>query len=76
MCIMNAYHKFVKTTPKPSATKNRSGDEVGPVPTLFVGLLEGDCPVVGDGDPEDIDIVVVEASVGVVWVDWVSRSKT
>ena len=38
----------MKTTPKPSATKNRSGDEVGPVPTF--GLLEGDDAAVGDGD--------------------------
>ena len=76
MCIVNAYHKFVKTTPKPSATKNRSGDEVGPVLTVLVGLLEGDCPVVADGDGEDIDIIVDEASVGVERVDWVSRSKT
>jgi hypothetical protein len=54
--IVNAHHKFVKTTPKPSATKNRSGDEVGPVPAVF-GLLEGDDPVVGDG--EDGTIVCV-----------------
>lgn len=26
------YHKFVKTTPKPRATKNRSGELVGPPP--------------------------------------------
>ena len=27
-----AYHKFVKTTPKPRATKNKSGELVGPPP--------------------------------------------
>lgn len=55
MCIVNAHHKFVKTTPKPSATKNRSGDEVGPVPTF--GLLEGDDDVVGDGeDGTNVDV--------------------
>jgi hypothetical protein len=29
-------HKFVKTTPKPNATKKSSGEEVGPVPGLLV----------------------------------------
>jgi hypothetical protein len=28
------YHKFVKTTPKPRATKNRRGELVGPLPPL------------------------------------------
>ncbi len=42
------YHKFVKTTPKPRATKNRRGELVGPVlfppppPPLEVGGPGGD----------------------------------
>jgi hypothetical protein len=48
---MNADHKFVKTTPKPNATKNSSGEEVGPVP----GLLLCVDIVVGDDDVEDIE---------------------
>lgn len=50
-------HKFVKTTPKPSATKNSNGELVGPLPVLLlfpesVGLAEGTLAV-----PEE-DIVV------------------
>lgn len=30
--ISSTYHKFVKTTPKPSATKKSSGELVGPPP--------------------------------------------
>lgn len=40
---VGTYHKFVKTTPKPSATKNSSGELVGPlelVSELFVGVGE------------------------------------
>ncbi len=36
-----AHHKFVKTTPKPRATKNRSGELVGPLGLLFVGDIVG-----------------------------------
>jgi hypothetical protein len=32
--------------------------------------------VVGDGDTDDIGIIVDEPSVGVALVDWVSRCKT
>lgn len=46
----------MKTTPKPSATKNRSGDDVGPVP----GVFDDDDIVVGDVD--DAELVVVDAS--------------
>lgn len=74
MCIVNAHHKFVKTTPKPSATKNRSGDEVGPVPTF--GLLEGDDAVVGDGDDCTNVLVRPESDDRVALVDGVSRAKT
>ncbi len=45
---MRTNHKFVNTTPKPRATKNRSGDEVGPV----LGLFVGDGIVVGEGDDD------------------------
>jgi hypothetical protein len=72
-------HKFVKTTPKPNATKNSSGDDVGPVPGELVG--DGDDTVPGDDDAADID-KIVDAVVGVAlagWVVdcvWISRSKT
>lgn len=33
------YHKFVKTTPKPRATKNRRGELVGPLPPLEEPVL-------------------------------------
>lgn len=35
---MNTHHKFVKTTPKPSATKKSSG-ELEPPPLLLLLLL-------------------------------------
>jgi hypothetical protein len=42
------YHKFVNTTPKPNATKNKSGELVGPLDGLFPPVKVG----VGDGDGE------------------------
>ena len=36
------YHKFVNTTPKPNATKNRSGELVGPLPPPGAGVGDED----------------------------------
>lgn len=45
------YHRFVKTTPKPSATKNNSGElELPPPPEPL--------PPVGLVDGEDVAVVV------------------
>ena len=33
--IASSYHRLVKTTPKPRATKKSSGELVGPPPPLF-----------------------------------------
>lgn len=35
-----AYHRLVKTTPKPRATKNRSGELVGPELLCWLLLLD------------------------------------
>lgn len=51
------YHKFVKTTPNPKATKKSKGELVGPPPPpppppLLLPLLDvaaGELPMVGDG---------------------------
>lgn len=64
-----AHHKFVKTTPKPNATKNRSGDEFwlccgGVLPgdpldaLVSVGEGEGETdvgPILDAGVPENVD---------------------
>lgn len=50
-----AHHKFVKTTPKPNATKNKSGDEF-PLPEVLPEE-PSDVPV-GDAD-EDVDDMTV-----------------
>ena len=77
----------MKTTPKPSATKKRSGEDVGPDPG--VGLLVGD-GIVDDADDRAFTIVDTPlcAEEGVAlgsWVVvcvpsgprlWMSRSKT
>lgn len=49
-----AYHKLVKTTPKPSATKNSSGELVAPEPEL---------------SPPPLPAVVVAALLAAVVVD-------
>ena len=55
--MISTDHRFVNTTPKPNATKNRSGDEVGPV---VPGLLVGDDIVVGDGGTDDMASIIVD----------------
>jgi hypothetical protein len=48
---MHGYHKFVKTTPKPKATKNRRGELVGPLPPpeepVLVGEAESEAAALG-----------------------------
>jgi hypothetical protein len=56
--MISTDHRFVNTTPKPNATKNRSGDDVGPV---VPGLLVGDDIVVGDCDTDDRVFTIVDA---------------
>lgn len=41
IATINSHHRFVKTTPKPRATKNSSGELVGPLGLLFVGDMVG-----------------------------------
>lgn len=41
-CAVQAYHKFVKTTPKPRATKNSNGDCVAVFPPLLDEELAAD----------------------------------
>lgn len=36
--LFPTYHKFVKTTPNPSATKNNNGELVGPPPLPLLGV--------------------------------------
>jgi hypothetical protein len=55
--MISTDHRFVNTTPKPNATKNRSGDDVGPV---VPGLLVGDDIVVGDGGTDDMASIIVD----------------
>jgi len=50
-------HKFVKTTPKPSATKNRSGDELLPDGGLAGGGPPGE--PVADGDVDVVELLFV-----------------
>lgn len=56
----DAHHRFVKTTPNPSATKNKSGELVGLLFDVDVDVDVGDW--VGD-------VVVVDIEVGVAAVD-------
>lgn len=44
------YHRFVKTTPKPNATKNSSGELVGPP--------DPELDMVGDGTAEVVETEV------------------
>lgn len=63
----DTYHKFVKTTPKPRATKKRSGELVGPPPPPLpspVGEAEGETVVV-------VEVVVADIVAGSEW--WVVR---
>lgn len=56
-----AYHKLVKTTPKPRATKNKSGELVGPELLLLFPLLVGE----GEGGVEVVAGVAMVAREGV-----------
>jgi len=57
---VHGYHKFVKTTPKPRATKNSRGELVGPLPPEEPVL-------VGEGEDESeaaaLGAVVVVADI-------------
>ncbi len=53
----STYHKFVKTTPKPNATKKSNGELVGPPPPPPpVGVPEG---AAGAGEATEVGIPVV-----------------
>lgn len=67
----NAYHRFVKTTPKPRATKKRSG-ELEPLLLLLLlvlFVLEGMavCGLVTSDDVAVADCVVVVAALTTIW---------
>lgn len=53
---VSSHHKLVKTTPKPRATKNRSGELVGPL--FDPGLL---ADVEAAGGPTDVPVGVAMA---------------
>ena len=58
-CRKLAYHKFVKTTPKPRATKKRSG-ELGPPLLVPVDVGDADAEVaVAETIVDEDDIVYV-----------------
>lgn len=61
--VDGAYHRFVKTTPKPRATKKSSGELVGPPPPpLFPlsSLLDGLVGLGWVGKTAVVDIVRCE----------------
>jgi len=58
-----AYHKFVKTTPKPRATKNRRGELVGPLPPLDEPVLVA---AGGSDEAAALGVVDVEADIWIV----------
>ncbi len=56
---LQAHHRFVKTTPKPRATKKRSG-ELGPFPPLLPGLPVGEA--VGEDPTDDVEVAILAES--------------
>lgn len=60
--VGGTYHRFVKTTPKPRATKNSSGELVGLPPPLFPlsSLLDGLVGLGCVGKTAVVDIVKCE----------------
>lgn len=62
MFACHTYHKFVNTTPKPNATKNSSGELVGPPPPPFEPpppLDDG----VGPGAGIPVEVAAIEESI-------------
>lgn len=69
--IVHAYHRFVKTTPKPKATKKSNG-ELEPLPLLLLlelFVLEGMavCGLLTSDDVVVADCVVVVAALTTMW---------
>ena len=60
-----AYHRFVKTTPKPSATKKSKGELVGPPPPELGGVdvAAGGATAVLEGIEVDAADVAIIAAV-------------
>lgn len=58
---MNAYHKFVKTTPKPRATKNSKGDCVVELLELLLAFADAEAA-------ESVELVVNVMGVGALVV--------
>lgn len=59
----HAYHRFVKTTPKPNATKKRSG-ELGPLPPppgLPVGEAVGEDTIDDDNDDDVVAAILSDS---------------
>lgn len=63
------YHKLVKTTPKPRATKNRRGELVGPLPPLEEPVL------VAGADTEEAALGAIDV-VADIWVLSLNRHTT
>lgn len=58
----DTYHRFVKTTPKPSATKKSNGELVGPPPPVL-----GAAEVAAGGGIEEFEgVVAVDAEVAIL----------
>jgi hypothetical protein len=51
LLLRKPYHRFVKTTPKPSATKNSKGELVGDEPLVWLLLV-----AVADGVLVEVDV--------------------
>jgi hypothetical protein len=69
IAVVNAYHKLVKTTPKPRATKNKSGELVGPPDELELVDM-------ADGEDEVCDGAVATGLTVDVWVSSTVRCRS
>jgi len=64
----NPHHKFVKTTPKPNATKNNKGELVGPLDgvevwdTIIGVVVVDDVCEIGVGTPLRVVVCVPPAA--------------
>lgn len=64
------YHRLVKTTPKPRATKNRRGELVGPLPPLEEPVLVARAETEEEAALGAIDVVAD------IWILSSNRHKT
>jgi hypothetical protein len=64
------YHKLVKTTPKPRATKNRRGELVGPLPPPEEPVLVADAEIEEEAALGTVDVVAD------IWILSLNRHTT